>query len=190
MPNLTEILIDIQEDIDGDEISLEEIVSRFKDRGFGPLLLAPALIAVLPTGAIPGVPSVCALFILLISGQLLFGKHHPWLPRRIRKFSFSKSRFREGFKRVEPWTNRFDRLLSQRLEILTGAAGTRVVAFIAILLALLMIPLELIPMACAVPGLSIGFFAIGLSAKDGLFTLFALLVAVGTGILAWRFWPF
>jgi hypothetical protein len=190
MANLTEILNDIQEDIDGDEIRLEEIVSRFEDRGFGPLLLAPALIAVLPTGAIPGVPTTCAVFILLISGQILFGKHHPWLPKRIRRFSVSKSKFKKGFQRVKPWTERFDRLLSQRFEFLTGDTGTRVVAFIAMILALLMIPLELIPLACAVPGLSIGFFAIGLSARDGLFTLFALFVAVGTGILAWQFWPF
>lgn len=190
MPNLTEILTDIQDDIDGDEIRLEEIVSRFEDRGFGPLLLAPALIAVLPTGAIPGVPTICAVFILLISGQILFGKHHPWLPTRIREFSVSKSKFQKGFNRVKPWTQRFDRLLSQRLEMLTGDVGTRIVALIAILLALVMIPLELIPLACAVPGLSIGFFAIGLSAKDGLFTLFALFVAVGTAVLAWKFWPF
>ncbi|MEM7600226.1 MAG: exopolysaccharide biosynthesis protein [Verrucomicrobiota bacterium] len=190
MPNLTEILTDIQDDTDGDEISLDEIVSRFEGRGFGPLLLAPALIAVLPTGAIPGVPSICAVFIILISGQILFGKHHPWLPDRIENFSVSKSKFRKGFAAVKPWTMRFDRLLSQRLEILTGEIGTRVVALIAILLGLLMIPLELIPLACAVPGISIGFFAIGLSAKDGLFTLFALLVAASTAVLAWKFWPF
>lgn len=190
MPNLTEILTDIQEDIEGDEIRLEEIVTQFEDRGFGPLLLAPALIAVLPTGAIPGVPSICAIFILLISGQILFGKHHPWLPKRIRQFSVSKSKFQKGFQKVKPWTERFDRLLSQRLEFLTGLTGTRIVALIAMLLALLMIPLELIPLACAVPGVSIGFFAIGLSAKDGLFTLFALFVATATGVIAWQFWPF
>lgn len=190
MPNLTEILTDIQEDIEGDEIYLEEIVSRFEDRGFGPLLLAPALIAVLPTGAIPGVPTICAVFILLISGQILLGKHHPWLPKRIRQFSVSKSKFQKGFNKVRPWTERFDRLLSPRLEFLTRDTGTRVVAMIAIILSILMIPLELIPLACAVPGLSIGFFAIGLSAKDGLFTLFALFIAIGTAILAWQFWPF
>lgn len=190
MPNLTEILSDIQEDIDGDEIRLGEIVSRFEGRGFGPLLLAPALIAILPTGAIPGVPTICATFILLISGQILFGKSHPWLPSRIRRFSVSKSKFQRGFQKVKPWTERFDRLLKRRLECLTRDTGTRIVAFIAMILATLMIPLELIPLACAVPGISIACFAIGLSAQDGLFTLLALIVAVGTGILAWQFWPF
>lgn len=190
MLNLTEILTNIHEDIEGDEIRLGEVVRRFEGRGFGPLLLAPALIAILPTGAIPGVPTICAIFIILISGQILIGKHHPWLPKRIRQFSVSKLKFQKGFERVKPWTRRFDRLLSQRLEVLTGEIGTRIVAMIAIILALLMIPLELIPAACAVPGISIGFFAVGLSAKDGLFTLFALLVAMCTGVLAFKFWPF
>ncbi|MEM6277973.1 MAG: exopolysaccharide biosynthesis protein [Verrucomicrobiota bacterium] len=190
MQNLTEILTDIQEGIDGEEISLREIVVRFEDRGFGPLLLAPALLAVLPTGAIPGVPSICAIFILLISGQILFGKRHPWLPQRIRRFSFSKSKFEQGFQHMKPWTKRFDRLLSPRLEFLTGEIGTRLVALIAIALALIMIPLELIPGACAAPGIAIGLFAISLSARDGLFALFALLFASGAAVLAIHLWPF
>ena len=40
MPNLTEILTESQGDIDGDEITLEEIVARFEGRSFGPLLVA------------------------------------------------------------------------------------------------------------------------------------------------------
>lgn len=189
MPNLTSILDDLQEDFHEDKIRLGDIVEHFKDRGFGPLLLVPALIAVLPTGAIPGVPAICATLIILICVQLLFGKHHPWLPSRIRDFAIAKDKFEKGYKRVRPWTQRFDRLLSERLAFLTRETGTRVVAVIAILLALIMIPLELVPFACAVPGLSIAFFAIGLSAKDGLFTLLALLAALGAVWFAWHLWP-
>lgn len=189
MPNLTEILSDIRDDIEGDEIKLGEIVARFEDRGFGPLLLVPAMIAVLPTGAIPGVPAICAIFIILISGQLLFGKSHPWLPKKLREFSVPKDKFENGFKRVRPATEKFDQLLSKRLEIFTRETGTRFVAFLSILLALVMIPLEVIPFACAVPGLSIAFFAIGLSAEDGLFTLFALIVGSVAIWMTWHFWP-
>ncbi|MEM6279805.1 MAG: exopolysaccharide biosynthesis protein [Verrucomicrobiota bacterium] len=190
MPNLTEILTDIQEGIVGEKISLKEIVVQFKDRGFGPLLLAPALLAVLPTGAIPGVPTICAIFILLVSGQILFGKSHPWLPQRIRQFSFSKAKFKAGFERVKPWTKRFDRLLSPRLQFITGEIGTRLVALIAMALALLMIPLELIPGACAAPGISIGLFAMSLCARDGLLALIALFFATAATVLAIHLWPF
>jgi len=190
MTNLTEILENIRDDVEGDRIRLGEIVARFQGRGFGPLLLVPALIAILPTGAIPGVPAVCAVFIILISGQILLGKHHPWLPRRIREFSVPRDRFEYGFSRVRPWTRQFDRLLSRRLVLFTRDTATRIVACIAILLALVMIPLELIPLACSVPALSIALFAIGLSAQDGLFTLLALIVAAGACWMAWHFWPF
>lgn len=189
MPNLTEILDDLHEGFDESRITMGEIVEHFDDRGFGPLLLAPALIAVLPTGAIPGVPAICAVFIILISGQLLLGRPHPWLPRKVREFSFSKRRFEKGYEKARPWTRRFDRLLLPRLEFLTRDIGTRVVAVISICLALTMIPLELIPLACAIPGLAIACFAIGLSARDGLFSLVALAFAGGSVWMAIRFWP-
>ncbi|MCG8602862.1 MAG: exopolysaccharide biosynthesis protein [Verrucomicrobiales bacterium] len=188
MPNLTEILSDLHEGFEEDKITMGEIVAHFEDRGFGPLLLVPALIAVLPTGAIPGVPAVCAALIILICGQLLFGKHHPWLPKKIREFSFSKSKFESGFEKVKPWTKRFDKLLKPRLQFLTRDTGTRIVALISIALALLMIPLELIPLACAIPGVSIACFAIGLSAKDGLFSLLALIVAGFSAWAGFHFW--
>lgn len=189
MPNLTDILDDLHDGFEEEEITLGEIVEHFRNRGFGPLLLVPALISILPTGAIPGVPAVCALLIILICVQLLFGKNHPWLPSRLRDFSFSKRKFEKGYRKARPFSRQFDRLLKRRLEFLTRETGSRIVALIAILLALIMIPLELVPFACAVPGLSIGLFAIGLSARDGLFTLLALINSVAAVWIAWHFWP-
>ncbi len=189
MPNLTEILTTLDEDFEDDTITLGEIVARFEGRGFGPLLLAPAILAILPTGAIPGVPAICALFIILVSVQLLIGKSHPWIPERLRRFSFSRKKFKAAFEKVKPWTKRFDKLLKPRLEFLTRQTATQVVALIAISLALIMIPLELIPLACAVPAFSIACFSVGLSARDGLFTLFALLAALGAVWMSWKIWP-
>ena len=56
--NLTDVLNKIHKSEDGDKIKVEQILDTFKHRGYGPLLLVPALISILPTGAIPGVPAI------------------------------------------------------------------------------------------------------------------------------------
>ena len=61
---------------DGSELSLVSVVETMQGRGFGPLLLAPTLMVLLPTGAIPGVPTLSALLIMLVE-SLLVGKR--WL---------------------------------------------------------------------------------------------------------------
>lgn len=190
MPGVTEIVKEIHENFPGEKIQFGEIVEQFEDRGFGPLLLVPALIAILPTGAIPFVPTLCGLLIILISVQILFGKAHPWLPKRLRNASVRKEKFDDHYETFTKWTKRFDKLVSERLVFLTRNIATRVVAFISILLGALMPPLELLPLACAIPGVSIALFAVGLSSKDGLIILLALGAAAATGIFAITFWPF
>ncbi len=170
----------------GDKIHLQDIVDNFSSRGFGPLLVLPALIAVLPTGAIPGIPSLCGLFIALVAGQLALGKQTPWLPRRLRERGFSHERFHQAVARVRPWTQRFDRLLKPRLQTLASPLARRLVAVFAGLLALSMIPLELLPFAAAIPALAIALLGLGLAAEDGLLIVIGLAVVALGAFAIWR----
>ena len=77
---LTDILVKLADEPDGSELSLVSVVETMQGRGFGPLLLAPTLMVLLPTGAIPGVPTLGALLIVLVAGQLVAGKRTPWVP--------------------------------------------------------------------------------------------------------------
>ena len=94
--DITAVLTTLRDDTDNDKISLGDIVSSLEGRGFGPLLMAPALIAFLPSGAIPGIPSLCGILIALIAIQKVFGKSHPWIPSRLRKADFDRERFSDG----------------------------------------------------------------------------------------------
>lgn len=53
----------VKNDVKGRDIAFGDVAQSLNHRGFGPLLLAPALITILPTGAIPGVPAISGLFI-------------------------------------------------------------------------------------------------------------------------------
>src|SRR5690606_29673135 len=84
---LTQILKTVDDKVERDKIAFRDIVRVLSHRGFGSLMIAPALIALLPTGAIPGIPAVCGAFILLIALQMAWGSDQPWLPQRLQKVS-------------------------------------------------------------------------------------------------------
>lgn len=172
---LTGLLEELDRDIEGD-ISLGAILEHFNSRGFGPLVVLPALMVLLPTGAIPGVPTTCALFIMLIAGQLLLGRKTPWLPERLARFSFDHARLTHGVQRARPWTRKIDHLLKPRLGFMTRGLAYRGIALLAILLSLTMVPLELMPFAAALPAVTLLLLGLGLIGDDGLIILLALLV--------------
>ncbi|MDX1654759.1 MAG: exopolysaccharide biosynthesis protein, partial [Candidatus Competibacteraceae bacterium] len=50
---LEDILLQLRSDSDTQKVTVGELVSTFEQREFGPLLIVPALLTLLPTGAIP-----------------------------------------------------------------------------------------------------------------------------------------
>ncbi|WP_110651015.1 exopolysaccharide biosynthesis protein [Salinicola peritrichatus] len=184
---LTDIIETLDRQVDGDTISLQDIVDTFNSRGFGPVVALPGLIALLPTGAVPGVPSLCGIFIALIAIQLVMGRKSPWLPRRLRERGIEHDRWHRLIQRVRPWTQRIDYLLKPRLQWLTGRIAQRLLALLMVCLGLVMIPLELLPFAAALPALAIVVMALGLTAGDGLMMLIGLVVILGggVGVAAW-----
>lgn len=186
--NLTEFLEALNQAVESGHISLGDIVQAFEQRGFGPLLLAPALIVLLPTGAIPGVPTVCALFICLVDGQLLLGRRYPWLPKKLRTFSIGRDKFQSAVKKAKPITKRIDYVIRSRLTGFIEPPASYIIAVLSIFLALTMIPLELVPFAAAAPAAAIAFFALGLTAKDGLLVIVGLVVtAITAAGVIWGF---
>ena len=186
---LTDILVKLADEPDGSELSLVSVVETMQGRGFGPLLLAPTLMVLLPTGAIPGVPTLSALLIMLVAGQLVFGKRTPWVPGRLRRMSFERAKFRAAGGKARPGTERIDRLLKPRLRALTVWPFNRLGAALCLVLAAAMVPLELVPFAAAVPALSIALYALALAAHDGALALFSLAGVVAAGAAAVYFWP-
>lgn len=174
---LTQLLETLETDSEGSRLSLGEVVEVIGDRGYGPLLLVLALIAALPTGAVPGVPSVCGISIALVSAQLAFGKHYPWLPRRLRQLSIERDRYARVADRIMPWTRRVDRLVRPRLHRLTHGVAARLIGVAGIVLGLCMVPLEIVPFAAAAPALGIALMGMGLTGKDGYWVLAGLLPA-------------
>lgn len=186
---LTDILVMLANEPQEEQLSLPTLVNTMQGRGFGPLLLVPAILVLLPTGAIPGVPTLYATLIVLVAGQLVAGKRSPWIPKRLRRVHFEREQFRDMVDKVRPWTRRIDKLLKPRLQWLTLAPFNRVGALLCLLVAATMVPLELVPFAAAVPALIILLYALALSAHDGVLALTGLAVMITAAVAAVHFWP-
>src|SRR3984893_2908521 len=76
----SDILNEIAADAHGVRVTLGEIVASLGDRGFALLMVVLGLPNVLPLP--PPTPLVCGLLLVVIALQIIWGRRHPWLPRR------------------------------------------------------------------------------------------------------------
>jgi len=175
-------LDEFQHDMKGNRISVKQMLVVLNNRGFGALLLIPCLIEILPTGVIPGVPSFCATLIILLSVQMLLGKRHPWVPKKIRNKTFDHQKIENGIGKARPVIKWIDHQTRERWRFLASHNAERLSALSIITLALTMYPLELVPFASSIPSIIIALFAIGYLTKDGILLLVAWVLSLSGGI--------
>lgn len=166
-----------------ERVDLGTMVGTVGRRTFAPLLLLPGLIALSPLSGIPGVPSLTALMVLLIAGQLLFGRDTFWLPRWLLNRTVSRTKYEATLKWLRRPARFIDRLLRPRLTILTRGAAQYGTAILCAIVALTMPVMEILPFAATSAGAAFTAFALSLLAHDGLLALIAMTVTSATLIL-------
>lgn len=153
-------------------VSVDDVVHAIGRRSFGPLLLVAGLITLTPIiGDIPGMPTLMATLVVLVSVQLLAGRETFWLPGWLLKRSLSQQKFDKGINLMKKPARWIDGLLRVRLPWLTGYIGIRVTALVCLLIALAMPPMEFIPFSANGAGLALALLGLGLVARDGLVLL-------------------
>ncbi|WP_221930988.1 exopolysaccharide biosynthesis protein [Telmatospirillum sp. J64-1] len=168
-----------------DRVSVGDIQEKIGERSFGPFLFIPAMIEISPVGGIPGLPTMLAVIVILVSAQMLLGRKHFWLPAFLANRSVSGNKLKNAMDRIQPLVRWTDKIIHERLSWATEALYMRVVALLCILLALTVPPLELIPFASTAPFGTIGLFGLALMAKDGLLVLIGMAFAAGAFILGY-----
>lgn len=181
---LTDVLEHLDDKAERGKIKTRDMMAAFDGRSYGPILLGLVLIEILPTGAIPGVPTLVALMVIIIAGQLVFGRTHPWAPKKLADKGVDQSKLAAARRKLRPTTKRIDKMLKPRLGFFTSAMAARIVGIVCVALALLMPPLELIPFASSAPAAAIAVFGLGLSSKDGLIIVIGFALSVGVAIAA------
>lgn len=183
--SLTGILEGLTAGLETEQITIGHIVEQFKYRGFGPLLLVPALIVILPTGAIPLIPALAGLIIAFVCLQMLIGREHPWLPKRLKEFSIPKSKLENSIRRAKPYTEKIDKILHRRFVFFVNAISKRLTALFCLVLCLVMFFIGFIPMLPATLALPVFFFGLGFIAQDGLIITLGFLSMFVSAVGLW-----
>lgn len=186
-PPLLENLFDeLAEAADGNSIMLGEILDALEKRSFGPLLLLPTLISIMPIiGMLPGVTWAMSALTLLISLHFLVNSRRLWLPQRIRRFQVAAPAFRRGVEWARPWLRRVDKLVEPRFHILFEWPWTTIFAGLCVAMSLAMFAASIVPGGVVVPALGIVIMAAGLTVRDGLVPVLGAVASAGA---LWAVW--
>jgi len=166
--------------LQGERISLRQMLRVLGDRSTPLVLLAFAIPAIVPT---PGVPAgmVFGTALALIALQIVAGVDRLRLPRRLERMRFSRGKMVAVVDAVAPRIERLERRLRARWTGLTGAVAFRLLGAVVFLMAVLVaLP---IPFGNTLPGLAVFVIALGLARRDGV----AVSVGLGLGVAACLF---
>jgi hypothetical protein len=186
---LTDIIDELkQASKDKEKVTVGQLIDALDQRGYGPALAVIPLIELTPIGGVPGVPTLLALTIALITIRLLMGYEHFWAPDWLRRRKLSSDRVEQSVEWLKPLSQRIDAKLNERLSRLAGSTG-RTVACVVILCILITVPpLEIVPFATSGPMIAISILGLGILYRDGLLMLLGLLGAGAALILGgWLF---
>lgn len=167
-----------------DSVSVRTVMSRVGQRSFGPLLLLAGLIVLAPIiGDIPGVPTVIAVAVLLLSVQLVINRQYFWLPRWLLNRSVSTNTLRTVVRRLRPLARFVDRFLRSRLPIFIRGRATLLAAAACMLVAAAMPLMEVVPFSANAGGAALTLFGLAFISRDGLMALIAFLISAFIAVL-------
>ncbi|ACT59714.1 exopolysaccharide biosynthesis protein [Hirschia baltica] len=172
------VLDDIENKSDKSDTNLKSLIEAFGAKSFGPVLTLIGLLALSPFGAIPGVPVGLAIVTILIAGQIILGRDHLWLPDFINSMKLKAGTINKADKKIGRIPDFLDSLLQPRLKWAVGNTAVKLAAAFCILLSLLMIPLEIVPFAVAIPAAGLVLIGLALVASDGVFMLGGFFVGI------------
>jgi len=163
---------------DGSQVSVGQILQALRERGFGALLIGLSLLIVLPTGAIPLVPALCGLLIIIVCLQIIIGKQSVPVPASIADRAFDSDKIRSRLQRFRGWAQWLGQFFYPRLEVLTTRPWQITVACVCILQSIVIITIGFVPFVVMIPGASILILGVGMSFRDGYAILVGLISVV------------
>lgn len=184
--SLTDILDALEEAATGPTVAISDILEEIGDRSFAPIILVPALILVSPLSGIFGLPTIGAIFMLLVTLQKLLGRDHVWFPDFLKRRKVTSDRLSKAVSWLRRPVTWVDTQTHKRLTVLVSRPANIVTLLLIVCICIIIPFLEVLPMVTSIFALAISLFSIGLLARDGLFTLLGYTqVALSGGLVLW-----
>lgn len=170
-----------QEASDGDKTSIRDIVQSLGEHSLTPNLIFVALAVVSPLSGIPLFSSICGITIALISAQLLIGRDHIWLPSFVMARQVDSDRFDRAMTAMRRPARWLDRVTRPRLSLLVRGPMRKLTQGLCMICGVAMPFLEVVPFTSSLLGGVVSLLALGMLARDGLFTALGLAVLMVLG---------
>jgi len=183
---LSDVLDQLDGSIEGDSVSVEQILEALGDRSFASVLLIFPLIAVSPASAIPGVTAIVAVIVFMLVAQMILGRKHVWLPSFIRRRRISSAALRKGTGWLRKPVVFVERGLKARLTFLIHRPWLYLPLGLILVLTLFMPFMEFVPTSGSIASAIIALFAAGLLTRDGAVVLISLLLLSALPLLFWQ----
>ncbi|ESQ75993.1 exopolysaccharide biosynthesis protein [Asticcacaulis sp. AC402] len=171
------IICDLAARLDGDRISVGELLGQLEGRAVGLLLL----ILSLPI-CIPNIPGISTIFGLLLIGpalQMIFGARSLWMPAFVKRWSFKGEHLRGALNACGAVLRKIEVLAKPRMRMMTRRPAMVYAGVQTLVMALILIlPM---PGANVIPGVAVVLTGLAVLQRDGLFMLLSIPVAVGAG---------
>lgn len=175
------MLREFLDSLSADRILIADLIFALQDRAFGVLMLVLALPNLAPV-AVPGMSAILGLPLILLAGQLAWGRPIPWFPHWLARRTFSRAALERALVWTLPGLERVERWLRPRLLLLTGWGGERFLGAVCVVLAILLfLP---IPFGSWLPALALCILALALVEKDGIAWLAGMVVGLASLIVA------
>lgn len=177
--HFSHVLESLAASVTAERVSLESIGQFTGRRSLSAFQLILALPMALPIPT-PGLSIAFGIPLIVISGQLLLGRHSVWLPAWLARRSIDRTDLVMFVERALPKVRALEKVIHPRVGWMAGDWVMMPVGAICLVLAVIItLP---IPLGHVVPGSAISVLALGMIERDGLAISIGLLVAL-LGIL-------
>lgn len=164
---LNDMLLELGDTTSGNKITLNEIVETLGSRSYGFLFIITALLTLLPTGLVPGVPILVMIIICLIAGQMFRAEDAASLPDTVGAFSFSRKLIKKLLDVYEPHREKIEQYVHPRMPELFTPNVTRITAGVAMFFAASFLPLMFLSWGVMIPSAALIVMGVGIMVRDG-----------------------
>lgn len=161
--------------LEGDEVSVRDVVEALGRASFSPLLMLPALIIVTPVSGIPLFSTICGITIMLISFQMIAHRRHVWLPDWIMRRHAPRKRITKALDLLTPPARWLDRVTRERLRLLVEPPLLYLPQTLCLVSGAMMPLLEFVPFTASLAGFAVAVMAVAMVTRDGLLVLIGFL---------------
>ncbi len=184
---LSDVLDQLASVIDGDYITFDEVIDKLGRRSFASLMLVFALICTSPASAIPGVTTMVAVIVFILTVQMIAGRKSVWLPDFITRRQLSAAKLEKGIAWLRRPVRFVERFVKVRLTFVFDPPWFWVPLILILCLTIFMPFMEVIPASGSIASAVIAIFAAGLLTRDGALVMASLFALLAVPIAVWQF---